>query len=109
MRSGVTLPSMLRGGGQESGRRAGTECVPLIVALGEASSIWNEQQKELQEHMGKMRDLLHSKLLEYIGEHRIRVNCLPAQKDVLPNTLSIGIKGIEASKVLEALSESVAA
>jgi len=109
VRKGVALPSMIKGGGQESGRRAGTECAPLIVALGEASAIWNEQQHEIQEHMGKMRDMLQSRLVELLGEQRIRVNCLPAKKDVLPNTLSIGIKGVAASKVLEALSESVAA
>ena len=31
-REGVPLPSMLYGGGQENGRRAGTEAVPNIVA-----------------------------------------------------------------------------
>merc|ERR1712178_503298 len=50
-KAGIALPSMIKGGGQEAGRRAGTECVPLIVALGEASAIWNEQQLQIQEHM----------------------------------------------------------
>merc|ERR1712086_623087 len=34
---------------------------------------------------------------------------LAAEQAALPNTLSIGIQGMQASKVLEALSESVAA
>ena len=33
------LPNFLHGGGQEGGRRAGTECVVLVVALGRAAEI----------------------------------------------------------------------
>lgn len=36
IRSGTRLPSILHGGGQERGRRAGTENVPAIVGLGAA-------------------------------------------------------------------------
>jgi len=110
IRSQVALPSLLKGGGQEAGRRAGTECVPLIVALGEASAIWTEQSPAIRTHMRKMRDLLLKILTERLGEKGIRVNGgLQASKDTLPNTLSIGIIGIEAGKVLSALSETVAA
>ena len=36
IRSGLRLPPLLHGGGQESGRRAGTESLPLIAAFGAA-------------------------------------------------------------------------
>eukprot|EP00966_Prymnesium_polylepis_P233231 5393951-Prymnesium_polylepis.1 len=39
LRRGVALPNFLHGGGQESGRRAGTESVLLLVALGEVRAI----------------------------------------------------------------------
>src|SRR2546425_1087256 len=42
VRDGVTLPPFIIGGGQEQGRRAGTEAVPNIVALGRASQLAKE-------------------------------------------------------------------
>jgi cysteine desulfurase len=37
--SGVQLANMLSGGGQEGGRRAGTENVLLVAGLGKAAEI----------------------------------------------------------------------
>jgi cysteine desulfurase len=42
IRRGVQLPPFIIGGGQERGRRSGTEAVPNIVALGRASELANE-------------------------------------------------------------------
>src|SRR5206468_10753372 len=39
IRQGVNLPPFIIGGGQESGRRAGTEAVASIVALGQACEV----------------------------------------------------------------------
>ena len=39
VRKGLTLPPMIRGGGQESGRRAGTENVLLIAGMGKAAEV----------------------------------------------------------------------
>src|SRR3989440_1869577 len=39
IRDGVTLPPFIIGGGQEGGRRSGTEAVPNIVSLGRASTL----------------------------------------------------------------------
>jgi len=39
IREGVNFEPMIRGGGQESGRRSGTENVPYIVGFGKAASI----------------------------------------------------------------------
>mmetsp|Transcript_31990 Transcript_31990/g.74963 ORF Transcript_31990/g.74963 Transcript_31990/m.74963 type:complete len:448 (+) Transcript_31990:67-1410(+) len=115
IRNGVKLPSMIRGGGQEAGRRAGTECVPLIVALGEASAIWSEQGKEIAAHMAELRDLLLSRLTARLGSDRIRVNgglgeASDVQRPTLPNTLSVAVLGgAQAGEILASLSESVAA
>src|SRR5947207_11864057 len=42
IRRGLDLPPCLIGGGQELGRRSGTEAVPNIVGLGRASQLANE-------------------------------------------------------------------
>lgn len=41
---------MLIGGGQERGLRAGTECVPQIVALGQASAMVEQELSQLIIH-----------------------------------------------------------
>lgn len=39
VRKGLALPSMIHGGGQEAGRRAGTENVLLISGMGKAAEV----------------------------------------------------------------------
>ena len=53
---GRKLPNFLHGGGQEGGRRAGTECVVLVVALGRAAEIAICEADDLAAHMRATRD-----------------------------------------------------
>jgi cysteine desulfurase len=47
IRKGVPVDRLLDGGGQERGRRAGTESVPLVVGFASAGSImWEERERE---------------------------------------------------------------
>lgn len=39
VRGGIALPPMVHGGGQEAGRRAGTENVLLISGMGKAAEV----------------------------------------------------------------------
>lgn len=39
IRPGMRLPALITGGGQQAGRRSGTEPVPLIVGLGKAAQL----------------------------------------------------------------------
>lgn len=109
VRSGTNLPKMLHGGGQESGRRAGTESVVLLSALGEAARLAREEATPLRAHMAKTRDLLKQLLVEGLPAGATRDNGPADPACRLPNTLSIGIAGVRSSELLANLSEQLAA
>ena len=66
VRRGVRLQSQLHGGHHERDRRAGTESVPLIVALGKAMELAVKHLPERMEMTGQWRDDLEAKLFERI-------------------------------------------
>lgn len=105
----LKLPNYLYGGGQEGGRRAGTECVVLLAAIGAAAKIAREQASPLQAHMRMTRDRLATKLVEGLPESSCRINGPSDDSLRLPNTLSIGIRGVRSSLLLSRLSEKLAA
>jgi len=105
----LTLPSLLHGGGQEGGRRAGTECVVLLAALGEAARIAREEAAPLQAHMRMTRDRLAARLIDGLPPGTTRVNGPKDDAHRLPNTLSLGIRGVRSSVLLSHLSEKLAA
>ncbi len=62
IRRGVRMQSLLRGGGQERGRRAGTENVPAIVGMGAAAQIARECVTPNAAHLTALRERLESGL-----------------------------------------------
>ena len=104
VRAGVDLPRFLHGAGQESGRRAGTENVLEIVGLGEACAIAARDLEANGRHFQAMRERLWAGLSREISD--LRRN---GREDGLPNTLSIGFGGVEASTLLAEIGDRVAA
>jgi cysteine desulfurase len=99
LRRGVQLPPFLEGGHQESGRRAGTEPVPLIAGMAKALGIYDSQQQQRAELCGQLRDELQNRLIE---------RCQPAivhgvNASRLPNTLSISFPGVDGEAMLVSL------
>jgi cysteine desulfurase len=100
------------GGGQESGRRAGTENVLHIVGLGKACEIVEREMDECPAHLKAMRDDLQKRLVDALGGpdgSGVRINSPKDDAKRLPNTLNIGIKGMLASISLMELSGAMAA
>jgi cysteine desulfurase len=105
IRSGSTLENLCHGAGQEDGRRAGTENVALIAALGMACEIAARDLERNAAHMRSMRDRLHRGLLSRLDG--LRLNGHPEKR--LPNTLSLAFPGVSADRLLAAVGDQVAA
>ena len=106
VREGVKMDSYIHGAGHESGRRAGTENVPYIVGLGEASEIARRTLPSFAANVKGLRDRLHARILEGIGEENVRLNGHPENR--LPNTLNISIQGMIGEELLGKIPELAA-
>ena len=102
VRRGLQLEPVIYGGGQESGRRAGTENVAAMVASGTACALAHEQLPESQSRLRALRDRLQS-LLEQELPGRIHLNGHESQR--LPNTLNVSVAGVIGEEVLAAIPE----
>lgn len=100
---------ILIGGGQEFGRRGGTENTPYIVGLGHACLQAHENLHDNAARMEYMRSRLLRKLTDRLGASRVRVNGPKNSNLRLPNTLSIGFKNVHSGVLLAGLGHLVAA
>jgi cysteine desulfurase len=100
VRKGTILRPMLYGGSHERSRRAGTENVPGIVALGKAAEIAKEalDRGDLTQ-MAAMRDRLQERVLSQV--ETIGVNGEGAPR--VPNTTNIHFDCIEGEALVIAL------
>lgn len=98
IRKGTRLEPLLHGAGHESGRRAGTENVPLAVGLGKACELARDLGG--MERIKTLRDRLHHGLMEKFGD-RISLNGHPTMR--LPNTLNVNFMGFTGSEILSRL------
>ncbi len=98
VRDGAPLKSVVIGGGQERGRRAGTENVPGIVGFGEAAWL-APQDLANAPRLARLRDRLESRLLEI--EPRLHVFSAKAPR--LPNTSCLTMPGVQSEMQVMAL------
>jgi cysteine desulfurase len=101
VRRGFRFRPLLIGGHQERGRRAGTENVAGIIALGKAAELEGLHLEEATKRERKLRDRLEKGLLKAIPD--CEVNGDP--KNRLPNTTNIGFKYIEGEAILLSLDK----
>jgi cysteine desulfurase len=100
VRKGVTVAPMLHGGPHERQRRAGTENVPGIVALGRAAELarmW--LASDAPQQLAELRKRLEAGLLAAIAD--AHVNASQAQR--MSNTINLRMDGVDAEALLIAL------
>lgn len=102
IRQGLQLEPVIYGGGQEAGRRAGTENIAFMVALGAAAILAREQLAKSMKNLRQLRDLLQVELGQYLPG-RVHLNGHATER--LPNTLNVSINGIVGEEVLAAIPE----
>ncbi|MGB2402096.1 MAG: cysteine desulfurase family protein [Akkermansiaceae bacterium] len=102
IREGLKFEPMLRGGGQEGGRRSGTENVAGIVAMGKAAELM-KQRLDDDGHAGiaALRDYLEQSLLSEI--ENIQINGAIDYRTA--NTSHLSFSGCEAAGLLILLDE----
>ncbi len=95
LKKGVRIVSLISGGQQEGGKRAGTENIPGIVGLGAAITEAVEHLGEETARVQKLRDKLIDGLLALPGT---RLN--GSRMHRVPGNVNISFKGIEGESLL---------
>ena len=95
MRSGTALQSLIQGGGQERGKRAGTENVAAIAGLAAALEESLSEREEKDRYVEGLRRTVQEALLSIEGS---RLNG-DLQKR-LPGSLNVSFRGIEAEALV---------
>ncbi len=93
---------LLIGGSQEGSRRAGTENVASIVALGKASEIAGEFMEHEQREVRSLRDEFEAAVLDKIPDAKVNGD----RQNRLPNTTNIAFEGIDSEAVLMLLDKA---
>lgn len=101
IRSGTPIEPLIYGGGQEGGRRSGTENVPAIVGLGEAIRIAGRTLSYRRKQVQWLRDYMLWRLEKEIPG--LRLNGCKMYR--LPGNINISIKDIDGTKLLELLNK----
>ncbi len=96
IRNGLKINSFIHGGGQENGRRAGTENVAGIVGMGKACELALVEMDVRIKKETELRDYLIKRLLSEIPYAGLNGH----SKKRLPNNINISFQFVEGESVL---------
>lgn len=98
-KNNIQLTSLIRGGGQERGKRAGTENLPGIIGLAAALKDAQENMQQNTAYITGLRDALRNGLdkIDGAGFNGSREHCLPG-------TVNYSFQGINGEALLSLLS-----
>lgn len=98
-KSNIQLTSLIRGGGQERGKRAGTENLPSIIGLATALKDAQEHMQQNTAYITGLRNALRNGLdkIDGAGFNGSREHCLPG-------TVNYSFQGVNGETLLSLLS-----
>lgn len=98
IRRGVRLVPFMTGGRQERGRRAGTENVPALAAMGAAADYARQTMAANASRIAALRDRLEQGILA-----RVPNTAVNGSGPRVPNTTNISVDRVESESLLIAL------
>lgn len=98
VRKGTPVRFLQDGGGQESGRRGGTENVPLIVGMAEALIRADRDRDLYNAHCRALRDRLWNLLQESVPD--LILNGPEFEGSRLANNLNVSFRGVQGETAL---------
>jgi len=101
IRKGTRISPFIIGGHQEKSRRAGTENVAGIVALGKAAQLAEETIGQENTKVKKLRDRLETAILKNCRDAKLNGDKI----NRLPNTTNISFEFIEGEAILLSLDQ----
>ncbi len=101
IKKGTLVLPLIIGGHQERGKRAGTENVPYMIALGKACELASEALDDELTRVKMLRDKLETGIMSAIPNARLNANV----QNRVPNTTNIGFQYIEGELILLHLSD----
>ncbi len=101
IKKGIDLEPLIHGGGQEGGRRAGTENTPGIVGLGVAAQLAEKRLDAMAAVVQNLRDELWQGLQQIFSEAKLN----GPLEGRLPNTLNVTLPGLRGESLVLALDQ----
>lgn len=98
-KSNIQLTSLIRGGGQERGKRAGTENLPGIIGLAVALKDAQENMQQNTAYITGLRDALRNGLDKIDG-----ASFNGSREHCLPGTVNYSFQGVNGEALLSLLS-----
>ena len=96
IKMGVNPVSLLHGGGQERGKRSGTENVPGIAGFGKAAELVYKTFKDERKRIANLKELLKEGIFKSVEGVNINGN----SPENLPNTLNLSFEGVEGESLV---------
>ena len=98
-KNNIQLTSLIRGGGQERGKRAGTENLPGIIGLAAALKDAQENMQQNTAYITGLRDALRNGLDKIDG-----ASFNGSREHCLPGTINYSFRGVNGEALLSLLS-----